>query len=250
MKQSGLGDNFYVGGYDLSGDTASLDECGGGPAVIDVTGINKYAYERIGGLRDGRMEWTSHFNHNGDDNDGTHNILATLPYTDRHAMYCRGTTLGAPAACLVGKQLNYDPTRGDDGKLTIKVHIDGNQYGLEWGRTLTAGIRSDTDETDGDSIDTDASADFGGQAYLQVFSFTGTDATITIQDSADDSTFADVTDFSFTEITAAPFVERIALANTDTLRQYLRVVTTTTGGFSELSFAVTVIKNETAGIVF
>jgi hypothetical protein len=248
-KTSGLGDNFYVGGYDLSGDTASLDEVGGGPAVLDVTGINKSAFERIGGLRDGRMEWTSHFN-KGLGTDGTHNRLATLPYSDRHAMYCRGTTLGNPAACLVGKQLNYDWTRADDGKLSMKIHIDGNQYGLEWGRQLTAGLRTDTAATLGTGIDTTASQSFGGQAYLQVTALTGTDVTIKIQDSADNVTFADVAGFAFTQVTAAPAVERIALSNTATLRRYLRATTVTTGGFTSCTFAVTVIKNEIAGQVF
>ena len=39
-------------------------------------------------------------------------------------------------------------------------------------------------------------ASFGVQAYLQVFSFTGTDVTITIQDSADNSSFANITGLS------------------------------------------------------
>jgi hypothetical protein len=196
-KQSGLGDNFYVGGYDLSGDTASLDEVGGGPAVIDVTGINKSAFERIGGLRDGRMEWTSHFNV-GAGTDGTHNRLAALPTTDRHLMYYRGTTLGGPAACMVAKQLNYDGTRDTDGKFTFKVRAESNSFGIEWGASLTAGIRTDTAATNGTGVDTLASADFGGQAYLQVFEFTGTDVTIKIQDSADNVSFADVAGLAFT----------------------------------------------------
>lgn len=248
-KQSGLGDNFYVGGYDLSGDTASLDEVGGGPAVIDVTGINKSAYERIGGLRDGRIEWTSHFN-DGAGTDGTHNRLATLPYTDRQLMYFRGTALGGPAACLVAKQLNYDITRDADGKLTAKIRAEANGYGIEWGTSLTAGIRTDTAATNGTSIDTLASAAFGGQAYLQVFEFTGTDVTIKIQDSADNAAFADVAGFAFTQVTSDPFVERIALANTATIRRYVRAVTVTTGGVTSVQFAVVMVKNEIADQVF
>ena len=247
MKQSGLGDNFYLGGNDLSGDTASLDEIGGGPALIDVTGINKSAFERIGGLRDGRIEWTSHFNPTA---FFEHDVLSTLPTTDRHIMYFRGTTLGNPAACLVGKQLNYDMTRADDGKITLKIRAESNGYGIEWGRSLTAGQRTDTAATNGASIDTTASASFGGQAYLQVFDFTGTDVTIKIQDSADDVSFADVASFAFTQVTAPPFSERIALSNTATIRRYVRAVTVTTGGFTSAEFSVVVVKNETAGIVF
>lgn len=248
-KQSGLGDNFYVGGYDLSGDTASLDEVGGGPALIDVTGINKSAFERIGGLRDGRIEWTSHFNV-GTGANGTHNRLAALPTADRHLMYFRGTTLGGPAAALVAKQLNYDITRDADGKLTAKTRAEANGYGIEWGNSLTAGIRTDTAATNGTGIDTLASAAFGGQAYLQVFAFTGTDVTVKIQDSADNVTFADVAGFAFTQVTSAPFVERIALSNTATIRRYVRASTVTTGGVTSVQFAVVLVKNETAGITF
>jgi hypothetical protein len=250
-KQSGLGDNFYVGGYNLSGDTASIDEIGGGPALLDVTGIDKSAFERIGGLRDGRIEWTSHFN--PDDVGVTfteHTALATLPTTDIHTMYFRGTTLGDPAAAMVGKQLNYDMTRGDDGKLTLKVHVDANGYGIEWGRSLTAGIRTDTAATLGTGIDTAASASFGGQAYLQIFAFTGTDVTMKIQDSADNATFADVTSFAFTQATTGRVAQRIALGNTATIRRYVRVSTVTTGGFTSAAFAVVLVKNDTAGIVF
>jgi hypothetical protein len=249
-KTSGLGDNFYLGGYDLSGDTASLDEVGGGPALIDVTGIDKSAYERIGGVRDGRIEWTSHFNDGPNGNDGTHARLSSLPTTDRHLMYFRGTTLGNPVAAMVAKQLNYDWTRADDGKISIKVRAEANGYGLEWGQSLTAGKRTDTAATNGTSIDTGASADFGAQAYLQVFAFTGTDVTIKIQDSADNSTFADVTGLSFTQVTSGPTVERLATSNTATIRRYIRAITVTTGGVTSVQFAVMINKNEIADQAF
>jgi hypothetical protein len=149
-KQSGLGDNFYVSGVDLSGDTASLGEVGGGHAPIDVTGINKSAFERIGGLRDGRMEWVSHFN---DATGQQHATLSSLPTTDRILTYCRGTTLGNPAASIACKQLNYDATRADDGKLTFAVRGEGNAFGLEWGKQLTAGKRTDTTATNGTAVE-------------------------------------------------------------------------------------------------
>ena len=245
-KQSGLGDNFYVSGFNLSGDTASLNEIGGGPALIDVTGIDKSAFERIGGLRDGRIEWTSHFN---DATDKQHLALRSLPTTDRQLMYFRGTTLGNPVAALVGKQLNYDFTRADDGKLTAAVRAEANGFGIEWGQSLTAGVRTDTTATNGTSIDTTASLSFGAQAYLQVFTpLTGTNVIVTIEDSADNVTFAAVAGLAFTSVTAAPAEERLATSNTATIRRYIRAVTT--GTFTSASFAVCIVKNEIAGQVF
>lgn len=453
-KQSGLGDNFYVGGYDLSGDTQSLGEIGGSIALLDVTGIDKYAFERIGGLRDGRMEWTSHFN---DASSQEHVALSSLPTTDRILTYCRGTTLGNPSACLVAKQLNYDMTRADDGALSLAIRSEANGYGLEWGKQLTAGKRTDTGAANGTAVEFGYSAEdflfldgtsgnyastpdaasldivgdidlrvrvnmddwtpaaestliakytatgnqrsyalavtatgalifrwsedgtaeksetssavntftngtthwvratldvnngggdaavdfytsedgstwtalgaqqlngattsifastavlelgsqtagtvnrlagkiyqasvltgiagtavaapiasttsisdatpltwtvqgtaflsshsvFGGQAYLQVFSFTGTDATVKLQHSHDNSTFADITGGGFTAVTSAPTTQRIATTAALEIRRYVRAVTTTSGGFTSLVFNVMFTNNLTSTV--
>jgi hypothetical protein len=246
-KASGLGDNLYVGGYDLSGDIGSLGKIQGGQKPIDVTGINKLAHERLGGVRDGSMSWSAFFNtavgH-------AQPVLSALPTADVVATYCRGTTLGDPCASLVAKQLNYDGNRTPAGDFTFAVDAEANAYGLEWGRQLTAGLRTDAAATNGTGIDTTASLSFGAQAYLQVTAFTGTDVTVKIQDSADNVTFADVTGLTFTQVTAAPFTQRLATANTATIRQYLRAVTVTTGGVTSVTFAVHVTKNDTAGVTF
>ncbi|NUR03066.1 MAG: hypothetical protein HOY79_43125 [Streptomyces sp.] len=249
-KSSGLGDGLHIAGFDASGDIQQLGAIGGGPALLDVTGINKSAHERIGGERDGRMEITTFFNH-VQAGTGTHEKLSALPRTDVILTYCRGTVLGNAAASIVAKQVNYDPTRATDGSLTFGVSAQANGYGIEWGQQLTAGVRTDTAATNGTAIDTTAALSFGAQAYLQVFApFTGTDATVKIQDSADNVTFADVAGMAFTQITAAPASQRIATSNTATIRRYVRVVTVTTGGFTSLAFAVNFVKNSIAGQVF
>lgn len=244
-KTGGLGDNFYVGGNDLSGDTSALSKIGCPMSPLDVTPINVGANARLGGERDGDVEWTSFWN-----STGAHPVLSALPTTDTQVMYCRGTLLGAPAACMVGLQINYDPTRSTAGDLTMGVQAQADGYGLEWGQLLTAGLRTDGAATAGASIDTLASAAFGAQAYLQVMAFTGTDATVKIQDSADNATFADVGAFAFAQTTAAPTFQRIAISNTSTLRRYVRATTITTGGFTALTFAVAVVKNQVMGQVF
>lgn len=400
------------------------------------------------------MEWTSHFN---DANDQQHEALSSLLTTNRILTYCRGTTLGNPAACLVGKQLNYDPTRADDGALTIAVRAEANAYGLEWGKQLTAGKRTDTGATTGTAVEFGYSAEdflfldgtsgnyastpdaasldivgdidlrvrvnmddwtpaaestliakytatgnqrsyalavtttgalifrwsedgtveksetssavntftngtthwvratmdvdngaadaavnfytsedgstwtalgvqqlngattsifastavlelgsqtagtvnrlagkiyraqvltgiagtsvaapiasttsiadatprtwtvqgtaflsshsvFGGQAYLQVFSFTGTDVTVKLQHSHDNSTFADITGGGFTAISSSPTAERIATSASLEIRRYVRAVTTTTGGFTSLVFNVMFTNNLTSTV--
>ena len=246
-KTSGMGDNCYVGGYDLSGDIGELSKISGSIALLDVTPINVSAFVRIGGLRDGSITYKAFFNPSLNQE---HAALSALPTADQHMMYCRGTTLGNPAACMVAKQLNYDPTRDNKGMLTIAIQADANGYGLEWGRLLTAGLRTDTAATNGTGVDGTASSAFGAQAYLQLTAFTGTDVTVKIQDSADNVSFADVTGLAFTAVTAAHATQRIATSNAATIRRYLRVVTTTSGGFTSATFAVMIVRNPLAGQAF
>jgi hypothetical protein len=319
-KQTGLGDNLYYGGYDISGDVGSLSKISGSQAVLDVTGINKSAHERIGGLRDGGIDFSAFFNP-GPSANAAHLVLAPLSRNDAQAAYFHQPSLGGPAAVCVAKEIDYPGTRGNDGSLTFAISMQANGFGLEWGKQLTAGKRTDTAATNGSSINdtpglttpgvpasgtpvtntsgypvqvvitggtmTNVSVNgttvgtgagtytllqgqtitltytvaptwvwqgasaFGFQAYLQVFAFTGTDATVTIQDSSDGTTFANVTGGSFAQITSStPQAQRIATSNTSTLRQYVRAITTTVGGFTSLTFAVMYSRNPIANVTF
>lgn len=246
-KTSGLGDNAYIGGYDLSGDIMSLGKIGGGMSPLDVTPINASAHVRIGGLRDGAIDFVTAFNTTAGQE---HPVLSALPTADVQVMYMRGTAIGNAAAALIAKQVDYNPTRGTDGMLTAAVATMANGFGLEFGTQLTAGLRTDTVATNGTSFDGTASSAFGAQAYLQVTAFAGTDVTVTIQDSADNSSFANVTGLAFTATTAAHTTQRLATANTATIRRYVRAVTTTSAGFTSATFAVMLVRNQVAGQAF
>lgn len=247
-KQSGLGDMLLVDGYDLSGDIGAISRIGGGPAALPITGINKSAFERVGGVRDAGIEYQAWFN---DAAGQAHPVLSTLTTSDRQIVYGRGTSLGSPGGCLVCKQVGYDPTRGTDGSLPITAAGPANGYGLEWGRQLTAGLRTDTGATAGTGVDFAASSAFGLQAYLQVTAFSGTDVTITIEESSDNGSgdaFAAVTGGAFTAVTSAPITQRIATATGLAVERYLRVTTSTSGGFSSVTFCVVVVRNETTPV--
>ena len=248
-KQTGLGDNFYVAGFDLSGDTASLSDIGGGPEALEITGIDKSAVERIGGLRTGGVSWTSWFNPAA---KAQHVALSSLPTADVQVMYFRGTTLGNPAAACVAKQINYDPTRGADGSLTFDVDVESDGFGLEWGTMVTPGIETDTAAANGTGVENlaQASTNFGLQAYLQTFDFTGTDVTVKLQESSDDASgdaYTDITGGGFTQITSGDqHTERIATATGLTVEQWVRVITT--GTFSAFEFAVMFVRNDAAPV--
>lgn len=241
-KQGGMGDNLYVGGYNLSGDIGSLGKIGGGPAPLDLTGIDKSAFERRGGLRDGSIEFTSYFNPSIDQ---AHDRLSDLPTIDVLVSYFRGTALGGQSANLVGKQINYDPSRAADGSLTIGVQALANGFGLEWGTSMTAGRRTDGTAGAGTAVDFGAASAFGLQAYLHVFAFTGTSVTVKLQESSDAGgvdTWADVVGGGFAAATGVTS-QRIATTSNLAVEQFLRVVTT--GTFTNAVFAVSVARNDT-----
>jgi hypothetical protein len=235
-KQAGMGDGLLIDSFDISGDIGSLNRIGGGPAALDMTDITQSAFERHGGVRDGAMDFTAYFN---DATDRAHDTLSWLPTDYRLATYLRGTTLGNPAASMRAKQINYDPTRNQDGSLTIAISLQSDEYGIEWGQQLTAGLRTDTAATNGTSIDYGAvSTLFGLTGYVHVTAFTGTDVTIALEDSANNTDFVAITDAEV-EVNGVGYT-RFQIGTTATVRRYVRAVTS--GTFSSVTFAVNFIR--------
>lgn len=150
-KQSGLGARLLVGGYDLSGDIQALDQVSGTVGLLEVADITQSAHARIPGERDGSVGFTSFM-----DPANAHPVLSALPTGDVHMMALL-PPLAVSAlnmnACVIAKQVNYDPNRAADGMLTQKTEGQGNGYGLEWCMPLTAGLRTDTTATNGTSLD-------------------------------------------------------------------------------------------------
>jgi hypothetical protein len=234
-----MGDGLLVGGVDLSGDIGSLERIGGGPNPLPATGINAFGMERIGGIRDGAMDFSAWFNPAVGQ---AHPTLSALPTANVIATYIHGSVLANPTASIVAKQVNYDGDRGTDGSLSFSVQELANGYALEWGDQLTAGIDRHTGATNGVSVDyTAASTAFGWQAYLQVTGFNGTDCTITLQDSANNTDFAPFTASAFTQVTVAPTSQRIQGARDAVVRRYVRVATT--GTFTTIDLMVMFVKN-------
>lgn len=238
-KESGLGDGYYHGGVDLSGDIGSLGKVGGGNSPLEVTGIDKSAFERIGGKRDGGITLQTWFNPTAAQ---AHPTLDTLPTADVICTYLRGQAAGQAAFCQVSKQANYDGTRGNDGSLTFAVDAMANAFGGEWTRNM-AGKLTRTTAGNAASFDdgaANAPSANGLQAYLHVFALTGTNAVISVQDSADNVTFADL--IAFASATSAPQAQRVAVAGN--VRRYLRA-SVTGGTFTSVTFAVFAVRNDT-----
>jgi hypothetical protein len=231
-KKTGLGNQLYVGGYDLSGDVGAITALASPRPTLEVTSINKSAVERLMRRGDGVVEFNTWFD---DAANAEHDALKGLPTADAHVMYAHGTTLGDVAAGLVAKQLNYDWTRNQDGSLQGTVRCEANASVLEWGKTLTAGVDTHAGATNGTSVDDGASSSNGIAGYLQLLAFTGTDITVSIEESSDDGA-ADpwTTKLTFTQQTAARKAERKTASGT--VERYLRV--SSSGTFTSADIAV------------
>ncbi len=315
-KQVGLGDNFYVGGYDLSGAVASLDQIGSPVGLLDMTTITFKAHQRLGGKRDGNISFTTFLDINtpavstpsvpasgtpvtntnpyvvyvtvtagtgtqvaiNGVNQGTfdgtytvpingtitltytvaptwswfargtaHNALSALPSADVIGSYFQGATLGNIAASMTAKQINYDPTRDASANINLKCDLQANGFGLEWGKQITAGLRTDNGPTTGAFFDSGTiGGAWGCQAYMHLIQLVGTNVQVTI-------THATTSGGSYT--TLADFGSQTAIggfrqvvSNTTQVNQFLKVVSA--GTFTSAVFAINFIKNQTAGVTF
>lgn len=245
-KTSGLGMGAVIDGYSIPGDIREFT-VRGGPAVFETTGIDKFAYERIGLRRDGSMDLTTYFNPDsvggGQAEDRSHLVLRSLPLSDRMITVIHPA---GDAWNLIAKQGNYDPTVQADGGITCAVNAQSNAYGLEVAKVMTGGILTQGAAGNVASVDFGAGAAFGLQAHLQVLSVTGTSVTVKLQQSSDDGAgdaFADVTGGAFTAATTRG-TQRIQTARNQAVERYLRVVTT--GVFTSAVFLVTAEINLTS----
>jgi len=110
-KKSGLGQQIFVHGYDLSGDVAAIDNASSPRDLLDVTAINASAHERVMGLSDGNLAVTSWFN---DSAEQEHAAFSGLPTTDRILTWAFGATRGDVAAFW---SLNRLTTTGADPRM-------------------------------------------------------------------------------------------------------------------------------------
>jgi hypothetical protein len=234
-KKSGLAQKLYVHGYDISGDVGAINNCAGPSAVLDVTSIEKSAHERIYGLEDGEISFACWFD---DATDQLHDALSGLPKTDRLATWLLGTTRGDQVAVVLGKQINYDWTRGADGSLAGTVQILGNGNAREWAELLVAKVThsSATDET---GIDNGSSSAAGGVGFLQHFSGASGTIEYDIEDSSDstdgdDGVWANLLAFTDVATPWAQTAERVEVSGT--VEKWVRA--STNGTFTNAVFSM------------
>lgn len=202
-----------ISGYSVAGARA-YGEC---TTLLDEGG--KY----VPGLRSGSLSVQGRFN---SDAGALDEVFQAVIGTDNGALWTvcpAGYALGSPCFIVASDPSGYavDASVSDVVGLTIEATPDD---GVDRGVVLHA-LGAETADGDGTSVDGAASSASGGVASLHVTAFTGlTSAVIKIQDSSDDSTFADL--ITFTSVTGTTF-ERSTVAGT--VDRYLRVSVDVTG---------------------
>ena len=233
-KKAGLAQEFFVHGYDLSGDVSAINNASSPRGVLEITGINSSAVERIMPRTDGAINYNTWFN---DAALAEHVILKSLPTTDSLVLWALGGSIGDAAAMLVSKQLDYPLSKGADGSLAATVDAQGNGEPLEWGVMLTAGKITHSSATasgSGTSFDNGAATSSGAAAMLHVMDINSGAPTVVVQDSANNSSFSTIISFTAISDGAEPTAERKTVAGT--VRRYLCVAST--GTFSACDLAV------------
>jgi len=233
-KKSGLGQEFYIHGYDLSGDVGSLDGASGTRELLDVTPISKSATERLVGRSSAALGFNTWFD---DEAEKEHAALSGLSTADRVVMWAMGGTTGDVACAFPAKQLNYDASVGADGSLSFSVDCESNGVAMDWCDLLTDGQVTHSSSGSNTSRDDAAATSAGLVAYLEIVDCASGTPTVTIQQSSDNGStdsWATVLSFSAVGYASAPTAERVTVSGA--VERYLRV--TTTGTFSNADFVV------------
>lgn len=235
--RSGIGARLFLDQYDLSGDVGSIGSIAANTNLQDTTVLRDVAVRRLALLRDGQMGFNAFYDPAV---GGSQVVLQDLPGVATQVTVCTGSVVGYDTFSLRGLQATFGDTRGQDGSLALDTSIMANGTALEVGKLLTTALQTFATAAAGTSVTyAGTSTAFGLSAYLHAISIGSGSATVAVQDSADNSSFANVTGAVFTAVTAAT-KQRIATGATATVRKYVRV--NVSGTFTNLAAVVTFIR--------
>ena len=232
-KSAGLAQKLFHHIYDISGDVGAISSWSTPVSVLDITGIDKSASERLQGLVTGSLSFNAFFN----DAAAASHVALRVPSAGAPVTWALGQTVGDVAGMVQGLGTSYDPTRGPDGGLTFDISMETYTTLPVWGVMLTPGLKTDTGAANGATLDQGAQTTAGAEAILHVTSFTGSNFTATVQDSSNGSSWGTLK--AFTQVTDTGS-ERVTVSGT--VERYVRVIST--GTFNPVSFAVSFRRGE------
>jgi len=241
-KSTGLGDGLLVSGYDVSGDVGSISGIQTTFGEQNLTAIDMTAMDRAQLIENGSLAFNNFFNDSdgqGAEARGVHDLLtgdtpgARTPHL---VSYHRGRAIGAWVANLRAQRFTYSLNRGQSGSLLGTVNANSTGAGeraIYWSRALTPFVATLDDADELGAVEIGSAT---GRVWLHVLAFTGDDAVIKVQDSANGTSgWADLVTLWDSAQDGTP---PLALtADFTGAEDHLRVVVETTDGFTVLRFA-------------
>ena len=230
---------MLVGGANLSGDSRTLGNVGMSYEEVDVTGWQDLMEYLPGQAELGFGPYQAIFNNRvaatGPIEPGVHTAIsgigssiATVALGIQEA-----PTIGAPAFSANLQQMSYTADVAANGAPTVNADFSnavGNNYSdYGWGQILANGTSVSSTTTNG-SLDNGTSSTNGAYAVLHITQSAGAmgsnDWEVKIQDSANDSAWADLITFTADGSVATAEWQSVA----GTVDRYTRVVMTKTAG--------------------
>ncbi len=227
----------YINGYDLTTfftSHSSSEEVDMAETSTFGTGAKTY----VSGMRDATVSLEGYFDGAADAVDQV--LKQAIAVNDAiFLVYPSGDVVGTPGFGFKANESSYEVSGETGGVVAVAVEAQSTV-----GRDRVVSHHAMSTEVataNGTSVDNAAQTTAGGMAYLEVPDITGITAlAVKIQDSADNSAWADLAGAAFTSVTADRAKERIAISGT--IRRYTRAVWTFTGAGSA-TFAVALGRN-------
>jgi len=223
----GKGAGVLVKEFDLSSDFTQYN-FGFNVALANVTTFGNDDKVWLPGLNEGQMSPQGVWNPAADQSDeelvaldGTEVVVSASPQGF--------AAVGDRVHMVNGFLANYQPRAPHNDAVRFSSSIQGSE-----GAYLGVALKDLSQESSTGnfaSVDQSAQTTDGATAFLHVTQFSGTNATVTIEDSANDSTFGSLVAF-----TAATGVTSEKVTVSGTVERYVRVALT--GTFTNLTFVV------------
>lgn len=227
----GKGASVLVDEFDLSAFLSSYD----GAATADtaeVTCFGNASKAYVAGLKDATISLSGFFD--GSTGAVDEVLQAALGGSALISLCPAGAgTIGnrCSLADCISTSYSVSAPVGDAVTVSAEAQVSG---GMLPGVVLASLVaRTATGNTS--AVDNGASTPGGAKAFLHVTAFSGTNVTVKVQESADNSTWADL--IAFTQATG---VTSQSATGAGTVDRYLRV--NITGTFTSVTFAVTVAR--------
>lgn len=225
----GISSKIYLSGYNVTNYFKSY-AANGAAGSADISTLGDTYQSFVSGLKGATINLSGFFSFD----TGGSTLLLEAAFANATnkilTIYPQGDTLGNYGLAVKGFAASLD-VQADTGSAGMVNGSIQSNTGFYLGRSLHA-LGAETSTGNGTSVDNGAATSNGGDAYLQVTAFSGTDADIVVADSADNASFATIA--TFTQVTAANVAERVAVSGA--VRRYLRY--TLSGTFTTITFNV------------